>query len=60
MERDLIELRAAAGAQAGWAAATAGDAMQDMFVQVREEGQADGFGVCADAALSVTSACSTP
>lgn len=37
IERDLTELRAAAGAGAGWAAAAAGDAMQDMFVQVRRK-----------------------
>jgi hypothetical protein len=38
MERDLTELRAAAGAGAGWAAAAAGDVMQDMFVQVGRGG----------------------
>lgn len=35
MERDVTELRAAAGGGgAAWAGAAAGDAMQDMFVQV--------------------------
>jgi hypothetical protein len=46
MERDLTELRAAAGAGAGWAAAAAGDAMQDMFVQVRRSQQLELQGSC--------------
>jgi hypothetical protein len=52
MERDLTELRAAAGAGAGWAAA-AGDGMQDMFVQVRVRGSKQQKSCkCADRVCS--------